>query len=257
MPERPNINREDVPNQKGKGRAASQASSRSQSVLANATATVLRSFASPSAVTSSLSSATASASQQKTSPSTPSGANLHYSDELSGTINASSSISPGSFGEVPFEQNSFRAEHTSSSDTQRQYEEFVESSASQPTANVSSKVCEPQMPPSIHSDENDGSVVIDFLSASQGTEAVYSTRPPRYRAPEPKYSQIGYSQILSDIAVIEDPVEYLLTTCNYSEDVWGTEWAELQRAKQELIAGNKSTAQRRIHGIIGRLRSRL
>ncbi|KAK9367624.1 hypothetical protein V1509DRAFT_640438 [Lipomyces kononenkoae] len=257
MTDRPNINRKDVPNEKGKGRAASQTSSRSQSGIANATATILGSFATPSAVQSSLSSATASASQQKSSPSASSRADLHYSGELSGTVKASSSTSSGSFGEVPLEPNSFRAEHTSSSDVQRQYEEFVESSASQSTARVSSKVHEPPMPPSIAYDERDGNAVIDFLSASQGTEAVYCTCPPEYRASPPTYSQTGYSRILSDIAEIDDPVDYLLNTRNYTEDVWGTEWAELQRAKQELIAGNKLNAQGRVYGIIGRLRSRL
>ncbi|KAK9373062.1 uncharacterized protein V1513DRAFT_450553 [Lipomyces chichibuensis] len=258
MAEPPNVPA-DVPNEKGK-RIAEQTSSRSTSVLGNSAQTLLASFATPRAVTGSLSSATASANQQKTSPATSSRANLHYSGDVPGVINTSSSTSTARFAqELPEYKNVSAAHVSSSADAQRQFEEFVGSSASQSTANASSDVFykSTMSLPAAYLDENDGDAVVAFLSSSHSNEAIYSPAPSTYHAPAPTHSQVGYNRILADIAVVEDPVEYLLRSCNYTKEVWGDDWAELQRAKQELIAGNKMNAQRRVVGVIGRLKARL
>ncbi|KAK9389401.1 hypothetical protein V1515DRAFT_595830 [Lipomyces mesembrius] len=258
MTEPPNVPA-DVPNEKGKRNTDRQTSSKSTSVLSNSGQSLLASFATPSAVTGSLSAAAASANQQKASPTTPSRANLHYSGDIPGAINMSSSTSTAKLAQVHPEFKSFSAANVSSSDVQRQFEEFVGSSTSRSTANLSSDVFyESSMSPSAaYLDENDGDAVLAFLSSSHGSEAIYSPTPSTYHALAPTNSQFGYNMILDDIAVVEDPVEYLLTTCNYTEEVWGLDWAELQRAKQELIAGNKINAQRRVVGIIGRLKASL
>ncbi|KAK9313558.1 hypothetical protein V1522DRAFT_401031 [Lipomyces starkeyi] len=258
MPEPPNVPA-DVPNEKGKRIADQQTSSKSISVLSNSAQTLLASFATPNAVTGSLSSATASANQQKTSPTTSSRANLHCSGDIPGAINTSSSTTTAPLAQVHPEFKSFSAANVSSSDVQRQFEEFVGSSTSQSTANISSDVFyeSPVSPSAALLDENDGNAVLAFLSSAHSSEPIYSPTPSTYHAPAPTYSQVGYNSILADIAVVEDPVEYLLTTCNYTEEVWGHDWAELQRAKQEVIAGNKMNAQRRVVGIIGRLKARL
>ncbi|KAK9350343.1 hypothetical protein V1505DRAFT_380071 [Lipomyces doorenjongii] len=243
----------DVPNEKGKRNADRQTSSKSTSVLSKSGQSLLASFATPSAVSGSLSAATSSANQQKTSPTTSSRANLHYSGDIPGA--SSTSTAP-----LAPEFKSFSAANVSSSDAQRQFEEFAGLSTSRSAANISSDVFyESPMSPSVaYLDENDGDAVLAILSSSShGSEAIYSPTPSTHYATAPTNSQSGYNMILADIAVVEDPVEYLLTTCNYTEEVWGHDWAELQRAKQELTAGNKINAQRRVVGIIGRFRARL
>ncbi|KAK9489731.1 hypothetical protein V1508DRAFT_427165 [Lipomyces doorenjongii] len=246
----------DVPNEKGKRNADRQTSSKSTSVLCKSGQSLLASFATPSAVSGSLSAATTSANQQKTSPTTSSRANLHYPGDIPGAINTSSSTSTAPLAPV---FKSFSAANVSSSDAQRQFEEFAGLSTSRSAANISSDVFyESPTPSAAYLDENDGDAVLAILStSSHGSEAIYSPTPSTHHATAPTNSQSGYNMILADIAVVEDPVEYLLTTCNYTEEVWGDDWAELKRAKQELTAGNKINAQRRVVGIIGRFRARL
>ncbi|KAK9323353.1 hypothetical protein V1517DRAFT_320518 [Lipomyces orientalis] len=246
------------PKEKGKLKADQQANSAPTSALCYSAATLLSSFATPSAVTGSLSSATASANEQKVSQST-SRVYLPYAGDLPGTISSSCSTSRAPVKQaLEADSNDSTAGSANSSEAQRQFEEFIGSTMSQPTANTYPELLdESSVLPSGYRHTDNGDAVIVFLSSSHSTEAIHSPIPCTNHAPAPTHSQLVHERILTDISMVDDPVEYLLTTTNYTEDIWGNDWTELQRAQQELNAGNKRDAGRRVDEIIGRLKARL
>ncbi|KAK9249019.1 hypothetical protein V1506DRAFT_502932 [Lipomyces tetrasporus] len=247
------------PKGKGKLKADQQANSAPTSALCYSAASLLSSFATPTAVTGSLSSATASANEQKASQSTSSRLYRPYSSDLPETISSFRSTSRASMTQAPeSDSNDSAAGIDSTSEAQRQFEEFISSKILRPTANTYPELLDGSpVLPSANRHTNDGDAVIAFLSSSHSTEAIYSQIPCTNHAPVPTYLQLGHERILADICVVDDPVEYLLTTSNYTEDIWGNDWTELQRAKQELDAGKKRDAVRRVDEIIGRLKARL
>jgi len=105
-------------------------------------------------------------------------------------------------------------------------------------------------PQSQHSGTNDGQAVIDLLSQPLCTLALPLSDPTRIDASHP---------VVTGFVACDDPVDFLLTTSEYSEDIWGDLVGLLCQAKQEVKGKMKesqaSTAIDQLRGVWSHLRT--
>ncbi|KAK7208513.1 hypothetical protein BZA70DRAFT_265782 [Myxozyma melibiosi] len=244
---------------KGKAPQNNSSSSAASAIGASASA-LLATFASPDAISGSLSSATAQKGQSSTSSTS------QHRDLERSTYASASASSHGVGGSVS--QRAFRtADSAYSNGIQSEYETFTHSQHSIPTqlhsefAGISSSsnpATFSNYTPAYTENSNDGDAVLAFLASPNTTDEIYSPTPDTSRRPPaPTPSQAGYNQILADATAVQDPVEYLLSSSSYTSDVWGDEWPELQLAKAEMEKGNQAHARARIESILGRIKAKI
>ncbi|KAK9448648.1 uncharacterized protein V1518DRAFT_417818 [Limtongia smithiae] len=239
------------------GGSSTAASSSPSSALRSSAATLLSAFATPSALSDSLASSQQSANAQKgrSSGAVRAGSSAtSYDSAEAGSSSAhaaSSSATATQYSAQTFRNIAHESAPRSLS-TQEQFDNFTEFSI-RPASSIQSTVS-----PARYLDvPSDGSDVLAFLSSSSTTEQVYSAESERTRPAEPTLAQLGYNRIVADIMTVTDPVEYLLSTNTYTQDVWGDEWPELVQAKKDLEEGKRREARERAAAILGRIKARL
>ncbi|KAK9455995.1 hypothetical protein V1511DRAFT_496248 [Dipodascopsis uninucleata] len=135
------------------------------------------------------------------------------------------------------------ADYTGTLTTERNFSSFMESHPS----SLFSSVEDPFVHKPIVSDA-DGSDVARFLVSSNITELVDSPIPGQRRS---------FSRILEDIESVEDPVDYLLNTTTYTEDVWGPDWDRLRSAREKAKKGNVEDAREDVKLLLEKIKAHL
>ncbi|KAK9478177.1 hypothetical protein V1514DRAFT_331821 [Lipomyces japonicus] len=154
---------------------------------------------------------------------------------------APATSSPGSES-AGFRSNLSREQNSVAA--QREYDSFLENNA---VAEL----------PSNYIDLNDGGDVVAFLASDQYSQLVNSFEPDTNHAPTPTPAQLGYNQVLADITLLSDPVEYLLNTDRYTEDVWGDYWETFQSARKDHHDGRKEEARKKIQQLLKNIKPKL
>ncbi|KAK9461616.1 uncharacterized protein V1516DRAFT_241985 [Lipomyces oligophaga] len=238
---------------KGKTSENSSGSRSGGSGVAASAAALLSSFTTPNAISGAISSAAESSSQQKGQqrPSAFGSAQVQQEQRFQSGPSSSSSSYPTVSFRMPDSTNGLENQVSAQSD----FDSFIATPpVSHPVYSLSdSRTSFAQS----HVDPNDGDLVVAFLSSSNTTQEIYSEIPDRQRTVEPTPSQLGYDRLLADVVQVDDPVEYILTSTSYTQDVWGDSWPELQAAKQAMANGNREEARRRAEAILGKIKARL